>query len=107
MSREEFLNDLESCINLYWYDIPEEIQNKIDKVYQKYSKEEDKKITKEFEKLETILNKKWDKWVKSDKQDGWFEIEHMLMSDNYGYSYTDDCEWVKHMNGKIYYFGQF
>jgi len=41
------------------------------------------------------LDKEWDKWVKADSGGDWFEIEHMIMSDNYGYLYTDDCEWIK------------
>jgi len=52
-------------------------------------------MSEEYTKLEIILNKEWDKWKKADSGGDWFEIEHMIMSDNYGYSYTDDCEWIK------------
>lgn len=63
-------------------------------------------ITKEFEKLDFMLNKEWDKWNNSDDGRYWFEIEHELMT-SHGYSYTDECEWVKKVNGKIYNFGRY
>ncbi len=106
MTDKDFIKDLENCINLHWYDIPEKIQNEIDKVYAKYLKKEDPAIVREFKKLDRILDKEWDKWVKADSKGDWFEIENEIMT-GHRYSYTDDCEWVKHMNGKIYYFGQF
>ena len=42
-------------------------------------------ITKEFEKLDSMLNKEWDKWTKSGNGAYWFEIEHELMT-SHGYS---------------------
>jgi len=106
MADKNFIKDLENCINLHWYDIPEKIQNEIDKVYAKYLKKEDPAIIREFKKLDRILDKEWNKWVKADSGGAWFEIESEIMT-GHMYSLTDDCEWIKHMNGKIYYFGQF
>jgi TRAP-type C4-dicarboxylate transport system substrate-binding protein len=107
MSKENFYKDLERCIDSWWTEIPEEIQDEIDKVYEKYSKEEDEEISKEFEKLDRILEKEREEWEKCQESQGdWFELEHDIMT-GHGYHYTENAEWTKRVNGKIYHFGQF
>ena len=71
-----------------------------------HTKEITMKMDEEFKKLDSMLNKEWDKWTKSGNGAYWFEIEHELMT-SHGYSYTDECEWVKKVNAKIYNFGQY
>ncbi len=63
-------------------------------------------ITKEFEKIRDDLDKKWHDFNKSNSGGHWFEIENEIMV-GHGYSYTDECEWVKKVNAKIYNFGQY
>ena len=41
MSKEDFLNDLEKCINGWWDSFPPEIQDDINAVYDKHNEEED------------------------------------------------------------------
>ena len=66
----------------------------------------EKEIQKEFDKLNSILSKAWLEFTKSSNGQYWFEIENELMT-SHGYSYTDECEWVKEVNGSVYNFGQF
>tara|TARA_S200002703_G_scaffold150454_1_gene148809 strand:- start:585 stop:791 length:207 start_codon:yes stop_codon:yes gene_type:complete len=66
----------------------------------------EKEMQKEFDKLNSILSEAWSEFTKLKNGQYWFEIENELMT-SYGYSYSNQCEWVKKINNNLYNFGSF